>query len=98
MDCESVDCHHSAVHFSLFVLVTAAFVSLLTLAAGVVRYRKGDRWLLALLPLIPVGVVLGIYAGDHHERVLGIPAFLLIIAPVLIWNAARRDQPVATDC
>ncbi|MBR7834673.1 hypothetical protein KDL01_15470 [Actinospica durhamensis] len=89
-------------HFSRFDIIAAILVSLLVLTLGVVRYRKGERWLLALLPLIPVGMMLGIYASEHHQRILGIPAFALIISPVLAGIAARRrpaaDQLAGTDC
>jgi hypothetical protein len=89
MDCESVACHDAAVHYSRFDLIAAALVCLLCLAVGIARYRKGDRWLLALLPLVPAGMMLGLYASEHHHRTLGIPAFVLIIAPVLARIAAR---------
>ena len=85
-----MDCHHRAVHLSLFVLIVAVVFVSLTLVAGVAGYRNGDRWLLLPLALMPVGVMVGIYAGDSHHRALGVLAFLLIVARPVIALVTRR--------
>jgi hypothetical protein len=77
------------VHYSLFVLIS---VGVLMLIAGFEQYRRGDRWLLSTLLVLPAGVMLGIYAGDHHQRALGIPAFALIVAYPITTRAGRRQR------
>ena len=93
---QGADCHALAVHYSTFALVSDLAIAALTVFAGVVRYRRGDRWLLLAVLAIPAGARLGMYAGDHRERVLGVLAFVLIeVFPVSILVARRRAAAAA---
>jgi uncharacterized membrane protein (UPF0136 family) len=73
-----------------FVLTCAAVLGMLTLVVGIVQYRRGERWLLVTLLTVPVGSLLGIYAGDHHSRGLGLAASALLLAGAGIRSPIRR--------
>jgi uncharacterized membrane protein YfcA len=76
-----------------FITASAVFVVGLSLIAGAIFYRRGERWSLAALATPPAGVVLGIYATDHHHRWLGLPAFiLLVLGPLLRQAIIHRSR------
>jgi hypothetical protein len=95
MDGASSGCHNLAMHSwfdSPFVLTCAAVIGVLTLVVGIGQYRRGERWLLCTLLTVPTGSLLGIYAGDHHSRGLGLVASALLLAGVGIRSAVRRRR------
>jgi len=77
---------------SPFVLTCAAALGVLTFVVGIGQYRRGERWLLLTLPTVPTGALLGIYAGDHDSRALGLVASGLLIMGLVIRGAARRHH------
>jgi hypothetical protein len=79
---------------SPFVLTCAAALGVLAFAAGIVQYRHGDRWLLTVWLTLPAGALLGIYAGDHHLRWLGLPAAALLLAGPVVTRANGRRRTV----
>jgi hypothetical protein len=79
---------------SPFVLTCAAALGVLAAAGAIVQYRRGDRWLLALWVTLPAGALLGIYAGDHHLRWLGLPAAALLVTGPVVTRAKGRRRAV----
>ena len=77
---------------SPFVLACAAALGALTLVVGIGQYRRGERWLLLTLLTAPVCALLGIYAGDHDSRALGLVASGLLITSLIIRSAIRRHH------
>lgn len=77
---------------SPFVLTCASALGVLTLVVGISQYRRGERWLLLTLPTVPAGALLGIYAGDHDSRALGLVASGLLIMGLVIRAAVRRHH------
>lgn len=75
---------------SPFVLTCAAVLVVLTLVVGIERYRRGERWLLITLLAVPVAALLGIYAGDHHSRELGLVASALLLIGLAVRSMVRR--------
>lgn len=75
---------------SPFVLTCAAVLGVLTIVVGIGQYRRGERWLLFTLLTVPAGALLGIYAGDHGSRALGLVASALLITGLVIRSAVRR--------
>ncbi|HEX4787421.1 MAG TPA: hypothetical protein VH372_03085 [Actinospica sp.] len=82
---------------SPFVQTCAAVIGLVTLAAGIDQYRRGERWSLVALLTVPVGSILGIYAGDRHLRELGLVAAALLLTGPVIMNAIRRRHAGGGD-
>jgi hypothetical protein len=65
-------------------LVCAVVLAVFVIVVGIFRYRRGDRWTLAALLTPPTGALLGIYASDHDELWLAVPAVaLLLLGPVV---------------
>lgn len=98
VDVRSARGHNPAVNSwfdSPFVLTCAAALVALALAAALVQYRRGDRWLLTLWLTLPTGALLGIYAGDHHMRWLGIPAAALLMTGPVVTRARGRRHAVS---
>lgn len=77
---------------SPFVLTCAAVLGLLALVVGIGQYRRGERWLLLTLPLVPAAALLGIYAGDHDSRALGLVASGLMLMFLAIRSAILRHR------
>jgi hypothetical protein len=93
MDVAFTGCHNLAMYSwfdSPFVLTCAAVLGVLTLVIGIGQYRRGERWLLLTLPTVPAGALLGIYAGDHDTRALGLVAAALVLSGLAIRGAIRR--------
>ena len=75
---------------SPFVLTCAALLGVLTVVVGIGQYRRGERWLLCTLLTVPAGAMLGIYAGDHDSRPLGLVAAVLLVSGLVIRSTVRR--------
>lgn len=82
---------------SPFVLTSAILLGLLAVAVSVVGYRRGERWSLLTAPLPPAGALLGIYAGDHDSRALGLAASALLLASIGLRQVMRRRRDVGPD-
>lgn len=102
IDCSPETCQHVTVYTSSdspFLLGCAGILAVVVVVVGAIRYRRGDRWTLVILLTPAAGALLGIYASDHKERWLALPALVLICAgPVarlaiyLIESGRRRGQ------
>ncbi|HET9171307.1 MAG TPA: hypothetical protein VFN97_17850 [Actinospica sp.] len=77
---------------SPFVLTSTGLIVVVTLVVGAGLYRRGERGTLGTLITVPAAMLLGIYAGDHDERPLGLVAFALLVGGMAARTAIRRRR------
>jgi hypothetical protein len=76
-----------------YLISIAILFLVLTAVGGVALFRRGERWSIAALLMIPPGVLLGIYATDAHHRWLDVPAVILILSPPILRRVIMRRDP-----